>query len=295
MNRPLAAAAALLTSLALLTAGGQAASAHTAADAGRAPTTVTKVLVFVVENHSLQQVRKGMPWVSDLADQYAYATGYHAITHPSLPNYLAMAGGSTFGITDDDPPAYHPLRGSSVFGRALAAGQTATTYAEGMTSNCRLSNVGNYAVRHNPWTYFKAERAACRAHDVPLSQLAGDIDAGDLPNVGMVIPDVCNDAHDCSLSTADDWLQTEVGAVLAGPDFASGDLAVVITADEDDRAHGNQVLTVVAQSDLSHVVVKKPLTHYALTRALAEVGGAKAPGHGASARSLLAAFGLSAG
>lgn len=253
---------------------------------------VTKMLVFVVENHSLAQMRSGMPWVARLADRYGYTTRYRAITHPSLPNYLAIAGGSTFGVTDDQPPAAHPVRRPSVFGQAVAAGSTATIYAEGMTSNCRLTDTGRYAVRHNPWTYFRRERADCRAHDVPLSQLADDISAGSLPAVGMVVPDVCNDAHDCSLGRANAWLRSQVGAVLDGSDFTSGRLAVVITADEDDRHHGNRVLTVVAHPDLHHRVVTRRLTHYALSRSYAEVAGIDPLGHARTARSLLGAFGL---
>ena len=289
--------ASLLTALVLtpllLVPGGTGAAAAEPAPAAAAP-GVTKVLVFVVENHSLAQVRRGMPWVRGLADQYGYATRYRAITHPSLPNYLAIAGGSTFGVTDDQPPAAHPVRRPSVFGEAIAAGSTATTYAEGMTGRCRLTNTGRYAVRHNPWTYFRAERAACREHDVPLRRLAGDVDAGTLPAVGLVVPDVCHDAHDCSLGQADDWLEQQVGEVLAGPDFAAGTLAVVITADEDDGDHGNRVLTVVAHPSLEHQVVRTRLTHYSLSRSLAEVAGVDPLQHARGATSLLDAFGLAA-
>lgn len=267
-------------------------SASTGVSNARAVVPVTKVLVFVVENHSLRQMRRGMPYLSSLADQYGYATRYHAITHPSLPNYLAMAGGSTFGVTDDAPPASHPIRRPSIFGRTLDAGETATTYAEGMTSRCLRVNDGRYAVRHNPWTYFRSERKACRKHDVALSRLSGDVDAATLPRVGLVIPDVCNDAHDCALSRADTWMRRKVGMVLDGPDFASGRLAVVVTADEDDGHHGNRVLTVVAHPSLDHRVVRRSLTHYSLSRAYAEAAGVKPLGKARTARSLLRAFGL---
>jgi len=254
---------------------------------------VTKVLAFVVENHSLRQMRQGMPWLNNLAKKYGYATRYHAIRHPSLPNYLAIAGGKTFGVTDDLDPSDHPISSASVFGRAIRSGGTATTYAEGMASRCQLTSSGRYAVRHNPWAYFTRERKLCRHHDVQLSQLQADVDAGTLPNVGMVVPDLCNDAHDCGLSTADRWLRRKVGMVLGGPDFASGGLAVVVTADEDDRQSGNRVLTVVAHPSLDHRVVRKGLTHYSLSRAYAEAGGFKPLGKAAGARSLLTAFGLS--
>lgn len=253
---------------------------------------VTKLLVFVVENHSIQQMRSGMPWLNRLAGRYGYARRYFGLTHPSLPNYLAIAGGDTFGVTDDAPPSAHQIRKPSVFGRAIRAGRTATTYAEGMTSRCQQDNGGRYLVRHNPWTYFRSERRLCRQHDVPLRKLKGDVASGDLPRVGLVVPDACNDAHDCSLAQADTWLRRHAGKVLRGPDFASGHLAVVVTADEDDGAHGNRVLTVVANPRLHHVVVQRRLTHYALSRAYAEAAGITPLRHAATSRSLLRAFGL---
>jgi len=161
-----------------------------------------------------------------------------------------------------------------------------------MTSRCQQVDGGRYAVRHNPWTYFRSERGLCRRHDVPLRRLHADVDAGDLPRVGLVVPDVCNDAHDCSLSRADAWLRRQVGTVLDGPDFSSGHLAVVVTADEDDRLHGNRVLTVVAHPGLHHAVVRRDLTHYALSRSYAEAAGVRPLGHARDARSLLQAFGL---
>src|SRR5690242_5273089 len=80
-----------------------------AGPAHRAGTAVTKLMVLVVENHSLAQMRSGMPWTFRQAQRFAYASDYHAIRHPSLPNYLAIAGGSTFGVADDAPPASHPI------------------------------------------------------------------------------------------------------------------------------------------------------------------------------------------
>jgi hypothetical protein len=58
---------------------------------GRASSrVVTKLLVVVEENHSLSQMHVGMPYTYSLAQRFGYATNYHAITHPSLPNYLAI-------------------------------------------------------------------------------------------------------------------------------------------------------------------------------------------------------------
>ncbi|GAA3818772.1 alkaline phosphatase family protein [Nocardioides panacisoli] len=263
--------------------------------AGPARNAVTKLLVFVVENHSFDQMRAGMPFTWSLAQQYGYAAHFTAITHPSLPNYLAIAGGSTFGVGDDGPPSAHPVSSPSVFGRAVQEGSTARLYADGMAGSCQSTDQGRYAVKHNPWAYFTAERSMCERDDVPLAALTDDAAAGRLPAVGMVIPDLCNDAHDCALAQADQWLSTYVQEAMSGPDWEDGHLAIVITADEDDRNHGNQILTVVAHPALDQVAASTPLTHYSLSRAYADVAGFAPLGNANGAPDLLAAFGLAPG
>jgi hypothetical protein len=265
-----------------------------------AGTRVTKVLTVVEENHSLQQMQASMPFLSAVARQYEYATDYTAVSHPSLPNYLALSGGSTFGVTDDGGPAAHPIRGQSVFGQAIAAGRTAKVYAESMPTNCALSSSNNYAVKHTGWAYYVDERAACQAGQVPMGSpsagaLASDAAAGSLPNIGWVIPDLSHDAHDGTLAAADNWLAGWLPAILSGPDFRSGSLAVVITADEDDNDSGNKVLTVVVGPGLTGKVVTAPLTHYSLTGLYDDVIGAPKLRDSASAPSFAAAFGLSVG
>src|SRR5207237_432865 len=111
-------------------------------------TGISKVLVIVEENHSLAEMKSGMPYLYGLARRYGYATGYRAISHPSLPNYLAIAGGSTFGVSDDEDPSTHPVRGPSVFGQTLAKGGTAKLYAEALPSPCARTSAGAFAVRH---------------------------------------------------------------------------------------------------------------------------------------------------
>jgi len=225
--------------------------------------------------------------------RFGYADSYTAIRHPSLPNYIAIAGAQTYGITNDDPPSANPVSGRSVFGQAVASGRTAAVYADGMPQNCATSNGGNgYAVKHNPWAYFTNERSICQKYDVPVERLAGAITAGTLPNVGMVVPNLCNDAHDCPLSTADTWFKGWMTRIFEGPDWKSGRLAVVLTADEDDKSGPNKVLTVVIHPSQRSKVVSSPLTHYSLTRLLEDVAGATHLFNAASAPSMTPAFGL---
>jgi phosphatidylinositol-3-phosphatase len=267
-----------------------------------AVTAPSKVLVVIEENHSYREMRDSMPYLTRLSDTYGYATNWTAITHPSAPNYLAIAGGSTFGVTDDSAPAadeYAVGSAKSVFDQALSANKTAGTYAESMPKNChvydypdRAVGVPKYAVRHNPWVYFYAGRDDCLDHDQALPQFAQDAAANDLPNVGFLIPNLEHDAHDGSLATADTWLQTQLRPVLHSKDFASGKLVVVVTADEDDKTAGNAVLTSVLTPALSGKVVKTPLNHYSLTRFIAQILGVAPLENARAAPDMRAAFGL---
>lgn len=259
----------------------------------------SKVLVVVLENHGVNAAWDQMPYLRALGAHFGRATDYRGVTHPSLPNYLAIAGGSTFGVRDDDGPESHRLAGSSVFGQALSHGRTAKVYAEDMGRSCQTGSTGRYAVKHNPWAYFSdpVERAACGERDVPAGTPAAgalrtDTAQGRLPNVGLVIPDLCHDAHDCSLDAADRWLSRWVPVWQAGPDFRGGRLAVVVTFDEDDRSQGNRVLTVVVHPALRAVTVAAPESHLTLSAWLSVVAGAPALRDAAGRRSLGRAFGL---
>lgn len=256
--------------------------------------------MVIEENHSFAQMKQGMPFLAGLASTYGYATHWTALAHPSLPNYLGIAGGTTFGITDDRSPAAHASdigSATSVFDQAIAAGKTAGTYAESMPGNCHTEDhsggsSGPYAVRHNPWVYFSHGRSSCLAHDRDLTPFAAEAAHDALPDVGFLIPSLDHDAHDGSLAAADSWLQQQLTPVLNSHDFTSGKLVVVVTADEDDRHSGNMVLTSVLTPRISHEVVTTPLTHYSLTRFIAQVLGVAPLQNGASAPDLRAAFGF---
>jgi acid phosphatase len=257
----------------------------------------SKLLVVVLENRAASRVARRMPYLSAQGRRYGVATRYYGVTHPSLPNYLSMVGGSTFRVRDDGRPAAHRLRGRSVFGQALAHHRTAATYAEGMRVRCQQRNTGRYAVRHNPWAYFRSERAACRRYDVPAGtpargNLHRAVAAGRLPTFALLVPDVCNDAHDCSLARADRWLRSWLRRVEAGPDWRSGRLAVLVTFDEDDHSARNHVAAVLLHPSLHAARVHRRLDHHDLSAGISRlVGGAPMRG-AAHRRGLLAAFGL---
>lgn len=264
---------------------------------GQSRTRPDKVLTIVEENHTKTSALRGMPYLASKAHTYGYATAYRAITHPSLPNYLALAGGSTFGVTDDRLPRAHQLSGRSVFDQAIRQGRRGKVYAESMPSNCYRANIGTYAARHNPWTYFSGStaRAHCAKRDVPAGtpsagRLHRDIAAGRLPAVGMLVPNLCHDAHDCSLGTSDAWLKKWLPAIMRGPDYQAGRLAVIVTFDEDDHSGPNTVLTVVISPYTHGIVSAKGYTHYSWTRYADRLVGARLLRRAADAVSLRRPF-----
>jgi acid phosphatase len=161
-----------------------------------------------------------------------------------------------------------------------------------MPSPCYQQDAGDYAVRHNPWTYFVDERGLCERFDQPIGGLDAAITGGQLPNMGYVAPNMCHDAHDCPLSQADAWFAAEMQKVFNGPDWVSGHLAVVLTADEDAHNEGNKVLTVVIHPSQSHDVVHQRFDHYSLYALFEDVLGLPHLHPGAAAPSLANAFGL---
>jgi hypothetical protein len=277
---------AMLAGLATLLLVPPASAAHV---------SPTKVLTIMEENHSYSEARAGMPYLTGLANHYAYARDFHAVAHPSLPNYIAIAGGDTFGIKTDKEAIPSPRIGShhSVFGRALAAGKTAKVYAESMSGNCSGASGAGYAPKHNPWVYFGAERRSCQKYDVPATSFLADAKANALPNAGMLIPNQGNDAHNGTLATADNWLKARLPTVLASKNFRRGRLTVIVTFDEDDRStSGNQVYTVVLNAALAgkHKVVSKSLSHYSITGYYDHVLGVRR--HRKAAPGLARAFGI---
>ena len=114
---------AMIAAAALFVAGCAAAGKHAAVTpavpcvGAAAPATYSHVVVVLMENKSYDQIigSPSAPYIKALASKCGLATQYHGVGYPSLPNYLAITGGSTFGIKDDGPPASHPITGGQYF------------------------------------------------------------------------------------------------------------------------------------------------------------------------------------
>ncbi len=216
------------------------------------PATYAHVIWIVMENHAYNQVigSSSAPYENQLASQCGLATNYKAITHPSLPNYIAMTSGDTQGVTDDNGPSSHQLTAASIFSQVKGAGRTWRSYQESMPGNCALTSSGTYAVKHNPAAYYIPIRTDCNAWDVPMGTIssgafASDLANNTLPSFSFITPNMCNDTHDCSVGTGDTWLQSWIPKITSSPAYQSGNTAIFLTWDEDDFTTVNQVATIV--------------------------------------------------
>src|SRR5207247_8958935 len=81
---------------------------------------------------------------------------------------------------------------------------------------------------------------------VPFSNLANDLVSGtSTPDYAWITPNMCNDTHDCPISTGDSWLQANIPSILNSPAYTSQNSLVLITWDEDDSSQGNRIATIV--------------------------------------------------
>ena len=289
----LSAAGALL--LGAVGCGGGTSSptpSSTAATTTTTPTTAPKrspvahVVWIVMENKGYEQVigSPDAPYINQMAGSSGLATGMTAVSHPSLPNYIAMTSGSTQGITDDAGPGAHPLGAESIFGQTHGDWHA---LQESMPTNCAQHNSGDYAVRHNPAVYYTPLAVECASRDVPL---------GATPDVSaaftFITPNLQNDTHDASVATGDAWLRGFVPRLLTTPEYRSGNTVVFLTWDENDGGGDNHIATIVISPRTRGVRDGTPFTHYSMLRTTEEILGLPLLGGAATAPSMRSAFNL---
>ena len=227
-----------------------------------------------MENHSATESLTG-PFTAALAAKYGVAMNYHAVTHPSVPNYLALTSGSTWGVTDD---SFHSLPKRDLGSELTTAGVSWRAYMEGLTSAGCLSSPLPYDPGHNPFAFYGGQ---CPRNVVPLTDLAPDL-AGSTPRFSWIGPDRCHDMHDCTLAVGDSWLGGVVAQVTTSEAWKTNGV-IFITWDEDGGDAGNNVLALVIASGVGHRVSTRMYTHYSLLATVEELLGVGRLGEAESA------------
>ncbi|MDE3085248.1 MAG: hypothetical protein KGJ77_00650 [Acidobacteriota bacterium] len=268
-----------------------AAPPSTTIAAAAALASVGHVFVVVMENLGAGPARS-VPAFASLAARYESTTRWYAASHPSLPNYLALVSGSTWGITSDCTSC--TVRGPNLGTQLTAAGVSWGAYFEGMPAPCFLGSQspdGSYAQKHDPFAYFddiRSSPALC-GHLQPLSSLppllAGP--ATGVPRFVWVTPSMCHSGHDCSPAVAGSWLEGFVGTVTASAAWRQHGLLVVVWDEGDGTAGvdpatgalraaggGGAVLGLVAAPGApAGRALPVPYDHYSLLATVEDVFG----------------------
>lgn len=230
-----------------------------------------------MENHSHADVigSPDAPYLTSLAQRGADFTHSFAITHPSEPNYLALFSGSTHGVTNDACPV--TFSAPNLAADLRAAGRTFTGYAEDVPApGSPACTAGNYARKHVPWADFGNVPAALNQ---PFTNWpAGDY--GRLATVSFVIPDLCDDMHNCPVATGDAWLGTHLDGYATWA--TTHDSLLIVTWDEDDGSAANQIPTIFAGQRVKPGRYPATITHYSVLRTIEDAYGLPHDGAAAS-------------
>ncbi len=242
----------------------------------RAPSGIplfSTVFVIVMENTSYATLKSdaptNTPFLHGLFSTAAYATDYHGVAHPSLPNYLAMTSGAAGTQSDGKPvscdcaPQGNDCASCNILSscgcqqqtqhvgdQLEAAKKSWRAYGESMGSACNLASSGDYAARHVPFLYYadvQSDSARCASRVVDYAGLAADL-AGKTPELVFIAPNLVDDMHGTSvipnpfgsganMKAGDTWLAANVPTITSSPAYLHGG-ALFIVWDEDDLSGG---------------------------------------------------------
>ncbi len=235
----------------------------------------THVYLIVMENHGLSSVlgNAAAPYLNSLIARYGLATDYRAVAHPSEPNYLALFSGSTQGVTDD---GVHDISARTIADQLDAAGRSWRVFAQNVPPDCFQGysasggpdGPGTYARKHEPAISFtgisgNAARCANITDFARFDPAAADYE--------LIIPNMCNDMHDCGVAQGDQFLSGFVPRILESAAWRQGGV-LFITWDEGSGSE--PVATLVIAPDVrAGFRSSAPHDHYSLLRTIEDAWG----------------------
>ena len=222
-----------------------------------------------------------MPYLNSLANQYVLLTNHYAVTHPSLPNYIALVSGDTQGIKKDCTDCF--VNQPNLADLIEASGRTWKTYQENMPSACFVGDAEPYVQKHNPFIYFDSIRTnATRCNSQCRAARRCWIKTW-RPTSYPILLLLCRTCvipvTTARWTTADKWLNGTITKLQASPALGKNYL-IIITFDEGKEkdtssccgmgsSAGGQIATVLI-SPLAKPGFKDatPVSHYGLLKTI---------------------------
>jgi hypothetical protein len=214
------------------------------------------VMVIMMENKNFSEVigQANQPYTNTLATTGGLATASYALVTGSLPNYLALASGSTQNNTDNVQPAQKNFPSTPTLADQLvSAGYTAKAYAEGLPADPTKTS-GGYETIHFPWVYFPNTHMT----SADASTLVSDLNSASAPDFVWYTPSLVNSEDTGTVQQGDSFLSTLIPQVQATPWYQAGG-QIVITWDESSSdtsgihgtTGGGRVPTIVVSAALA--------------------------------------------
>lgn len=238
----------------------------------------SSVTVVIMENRDYDLIigNSNAPYINGtLVPQAALMTNSHAVTHPSQPNYLALFSGSTHGIIDDSCPHY--FNGGNLGASVIGAGKTFDGYSESMPSNGYLGcTTALYARKHNPWVDFRTNVPA-------TSNLVYTGFPVSPPFLSIIVPNLCDDMHNCSTTVGDNWLKANLPAIMQYNSTHNG--LLILTWDEasPDTTKTNHIATLLMGPTVTPGSYSQSVSHYAVLHTIETIAGVACVGKSCAA------------
>jgi acid phosphatase len=233
------------------------------------------------ENHGFNQIlekgKKDCPYINRLADSSADMIQSYAVSHPSLPNYLALFSGSDQKVTDDD--CKYEFSGDQLASELLRAGFTFAGYSESIPSTgstlCQAGGANGYYRKHNPWVYWQKSGSFPATLSRSFDKFPKGPDYSSLPSVSFVIPNEAHDMHDPNgyPPAADKWLKKNLDGYCRWAKAHNS--LLIVTWDEDDWSTNNHIPTIFAGEMVKPGTYSEKITHYSVLRTIEEMFGLK--------------------
>jgi hypothetical protein len=282
-------------------------SAATAQSATAAPATPPHIMTIMMENTDYSQFvgSPAMPYLNEIAHEYADFTDAWGWTYPSLPNYLELLSGSDDGVGTTDTTAGNDcditqagcnnFTNTTLVDQLDKAGISWNAYYQGDPSGCYQGDgSGNYPYWHNAFRYFADFAQQC-SHIDDYSDLLSNLNSANAADFQWLVPDLVGSGGDNgTMSSGDSWLAGELPKIMDTSWYRDGGQIVILydTGYEDvggigqstGKAGGGQIPMVVVSAHTKHMgTVAAPVNTAGVLRSIEQAYGLSYLGNAANA------------
>ncbi len=289
----------MLLGMSMLTTGCASAApapAGTPVAPSRSVPSFGHVYLLVLENRDFTSIvgSPSAPYLNSLMSEYGLATNYHAVAHPSEPNYFAIVSGSTQGVIDD---GVHDLRAPNLADQLESAGRSWAVFAQNVPAGCFTGaeseggrdGPGTYVRKHEPFISFKSistDAARCaRIQDLSAFDPA-------VADFELIVPNQQTNMHDGTIQESDDFLRAFVPRILTSASWREGGVLFIVWDESRDHSvpGGHVPLIVVSSGTVAGFRSAAPHDHYSLLRTIEDGLGLACLGAACSRTDNLAEF-----